>query len=292
MATAVTQDMVLGMDDALPVFPRVIDEILLCLDDPDASLERLVRHIERDPVLAGRVFAQANSAAARTTRRDASVRDIFTATSLIGLARLRETVIMTSLGGFLRSALPPGMVPGFWEHSAATGVAAREVARWARQPHDPALIAGLLHDIGQLWLFRFDPQAFTVAWQKTVSREMSVNQAECEQFSIDHAQVGAWLAEAWGLPTQVVLAIAGHHVPDSHIDEPLVAVVHIAEVLSNALDLGSGDARVPYLSVPACEMLGLNWGEGIEPMFGRIEAVSQFVGHYFQPAGMPAGSPA
>jgi len=280
MARDITRDRVLETADALPVFPRVIDEILICLEDPDASLEKLVRHVERDPVLAGRVFAQANAAATRS-RREPKVRDLFTATSLIGLSRLREIVIMTSLAGFLRDVLPPGLMPGFWEHSSATGVSARELAHWTHRPTDPALIAGLLHDVGQLWLCRFDPQAYARAWDKTVARELPILKAEREQFGIDHAQVGGWLAEHWGLPEAVVAAIRHHHVPDDALAEPLVAVVHVAEVLSNALDLGAGDARVPYLSEKACDMLGLTWDEDVEAMFGRIDAVSHFVGHYF-----------
>lgn len=281
MASIVTREMVVDTRNALPVFPRVIDEILMRLDEPDTSLDQLVRHVERDPVLCGRIFALANSAAART-RRDSRVRDLFTATSLIGLSKLRETVIVTSLSGFLRGALPVGMAPGFWEHSAATGVCAQQLAILTHQPADPAMIAGLLHDIGQLWLFRFEPEKFSAAWARAGTHETTIAQAEKEQFGVDHTEVGAWLAESWELPPAIVAAIRGHHAPDAVLDEPLVAVVHVAEVLSNALDLSSGNARVTYLSGKACEQLGLTWDESAEAMFGRIEAVTQFLGSYYK----------
>lgn len=277
----VTREDVLSNRDSLPAFPRVIDEILATLDDPDASMGMLVGHVERDPVLAAQILFLANVAASRT-RPDACVKDLYTATSLIGLSRLRQATIVASLAGFLRRALPPGLSPGFWEHSAAAGICARQIALQAHQPGDKALIAGLMHDVGQLWLFRFQPDAFMEAWHEASSRENPIEVAERIRFDTDHAQIGAWLAESWSLPSAVCKAILHHHAPDEALHEPLVAVVHVAEVLSNALDLGGSDPRVAYLSDAACEQLGLKWDESSEALFGRIDAVSHFLGAYFK----------
>ena len=283
MRRMVTRDEVVAHRDALPVFPRVIEEILKTLDDPEANIHLLVTHVTRDPVLSGRIFALANAAASRT-RRDSKVRDLYTATSLIGLSRLRQTVIMTSLAGFLRGSLPPGLSPGFWEHSAATGVAAQQLALHVHQPADAALIAGLLHDIGQLWLYRFEPENFMVAWQAARNREATIEGAERIQFGVDHSTIGAWLAECWELPPEICQAIQQHHAPPELENmPPLVAVVHVAEVLSNALDLGEGEgSRVTYLSARACEVLGLHWDFDSEALFGRIDATSHFTTKYFR----------
>lgn len=282
MSRIITRDDVVRTSDALPVFPRVIEDILATLDDPDANLKLLVSYIGRDPVLAGRIFSMAN-AAANHTRRNAAVRDLYTATSLIGLTKLRQMAIATSLAGFLHGALLPGLAPGFWEHSAATGVCAQQLAVHARQPADTALIAGLLHDVGQLWLYRFEPQAFMAAWQDAESHRQVIVDAERERFGVDHTLIGAWLADTWGLPPAMCQAIRSHHDPDEALPDPLVAIVHVAEVLSNALDISGGaSARVTYLSAEACELIGLNWDESVYPLFGRIEAVSQFVTTYFQ----------
>lgn len=194
MAHQLTQDEVLAGRDALPAFPRVINEILASLDDPDANLNLLVGFIGRDPVLAARVFSLAN-AGTNKTRQNATVRDLYTATSLIGLAKLREMAVMASLTGFRLGALPEGMSPEFWRHSAAAGVSAQQVAAHARQSPDLALIAGLLHDIGQLWLFRFKAESFLRVWQASVSHIEKICHAEQAEFGVDHATIGAWLAE-------------------------------------------------------------------------------------------------
>lgn len=287
MHRPVTREAVLAQRDALPAFPRVIEKILETLDDPDANINLMVGHVSHDPVLSARVFSLAN-AAASNTRRDAKIRDLYTATSLIGLQRLREAVIMTSLIGFLRGELPAGLSPGFWQHSAATGISAQQVAAHTHLPGDPALIAGLLHDIGQLWLYRFEPEAFMVAWGAAADRKAGIVDAEREIFAVDHAQVGAWLAESWGLPPPICKAIQHHHAPDLALDEPLVAVVHVAEVLSNALDLGGSNPRVTGLSDAACDQLGLRWDDSVEPLFGRIEGAGRYVASYFRLPGETA----
>lgn len=284
MLRQISQDEVIARRDTLPPFPRVIEDILLTLDDPDANIKLLVEHVGHDPVLAARVFSLANAAAYRT-RPDSSVRDLYTATSLIGFKRLRQTAIMSSLAGFLRGALPPGFAPGFWEHSTATGISAQQLANQLQQSGDTALIAGLLHDIGQLWLVRIEAQAFSAAWQRAAQGDMSIETAERECFGVDHSIIGAWLVESWGLPASICNAVRFHHAPDSGPDEPLVPLIHVAEVLSNALDLSpQGSSRVSYLSAQSCEKLGLKWDDSMHALFGRIEAVSQFATRYFSPA--------
>jgi putative nucleotidyltransferase with HDIG domain len=283
MAHQLTQDEVLAGRDALPAFPRVISEILASLDDPDANLNLLVGFIGRDPVLAARVFSLAN-AAANKTRHNATVRDLYTATSLIGLSRLREMAVMSSLSTFLRGATPAKLSPEFWRHSAAAGVSAQQVAVHARLSGEMALIGGLLHDIGQLWLFQFQAETFLQVWQASASHTQKIYNAEQEAFGVDHATIGAWLAEGWGLPPAIGDAIRHHHTPDSGPDEPLLHVVHVAEVLSNALDMtGSNSARVTDLSARSCQKLGLNWDESANALFGRIDAMGQFAATYFQP---------
>lgn len=284
MARTITQDEVVAKRDALPAFPRVIEEILVTLDDPEANLNLLVDHVGRDPVLVARVFSQANAVANRT-RRNSAVRDLYTATSLIGLVRLRQTAVVTSLAGFLRGALPPALALEFWEHSAAASVCAQQLSAHVRVSGDAALVAGMLHDIGQLWLFRFENELFTGVWQKSVARHATIDAAERECFGVDHTVIGSWLAESWGLPQPICAAIRRHHAPDSALPDTLIAVVHVAEVLSNALDVSGGESRrVTYVSSRACNQLGLKWDESANALFGRIDAVSRHTAGYFKPA--------
>jgi putative nucleotidyltransferase with HDIG domain len=279
----ITQDEVISRIDDLPAFPRIVVEILAMLDDPDASLALLTDHIKHDPVITARVLAMANSAASKT-RRLSMVRDVFTATSLIGLGRVRETTLTTRLGHFVAGTAGTGRGLGFWRHSVAVGVCSEELAQHValHTPGDMALVTGLLHDIGQLWISRFRPEASQETWNDALGHATGIDAAERARFGCDHAEIGAWLAEHWQLPAPVIAGIRHHHDAATDNDELLVPLLHVAEVLSNALDLGGrAENRVTLISSSACSRLGIVWDESIRPLFGRIEARSAHANQLF-----------
>ena len=62
--------------------------------------------------------------------------------------------------------------------------------------------------------------------------------------------------------------------------------MHVAEVVSNALNLSIGDEnRVSFISNAACEQLGLVWDERAQALFGRIEARSRHANRFFSSQG-------
>ena len=279
----VDRDLVLEKSGDLPGFPRVINEILETLDDPEANLNILTHLIQLDPVITARVLSQANKAAS-LTRNLANIRDIFTATSLIGIGRVRQMVLVSSCVDYIRELGSSALATTFWQHSVAVGVCGEELALFVKTPVSSAaaLIAGLLHDVGQLWLARFNAELFRDAWGDALGHGVGIERAERERFGVDHAELGAWLAEHWLLPQSIVAAIRHHHACDAALDQPLVPVVHVAEVLSNALDLtGRKENRVTHISSGACAALGLVWDEDVRTLFGRIEARSRHVNSFF-----------
>jgi putative nucleotidyltransferase with HDIG domain len=279
----IDQNLVIQKAVELPGFPRIVSAILDTIDDPDANFNILTHLIEHDPVIAARVLAVANAAAERT-RRPSAIRDIYAAASMIGIGRVRSVALIGSCVDFFDKIGAPDQAATFWQHSVAVGICAEEIALHMDHPisASAALIAGLLHDIGQLWLYRFDRLGFRSAWQGALTHGKGIDITEREQFGVDHTVVGAWLAEHWGLPPSLVAAIRGHHHGDSLLDEPLVAVTHVAEVLSNALDLtGRKENRVTQLSATACNQLGLAWDEHSRQLFGRIDARSRHANTFF-----------
>lgn len=282
MSYRISQVDVVRQRDYLPAFPRVVGELLATLDDPEANLRVMVDHVARDPVLAARVFAQANMAARQAWGKK-TVQDLYAATTLIGLRSLREIVCLVSLAGFFSENTARRVAPAFWEHSVATGVCAQQLAVYASVPRDIGLISGLLHDVGQLWLHRCMPDAFAEVCEQAAQGLHAIDTLEQACFGVDHATIGAWLADSWGLPQSITLAINSHHRPDTALHEPLVAVLHVAEVLSNALDLNGGaENRVGYLSARACQRLNIEWDESFNALFGRIDATSRHLALYFR----------
>ena len=274
---------VIERSDAMVSFPRTVSEILATIDDPDGNLKVLVGCINHDPIIAARVLSVANRAAARA-RRDTDVTDIYTATSLIGMTRVREITLISSLKNFVGAMVSDEHGSRLWQHSVAVGVCCEEISVHVATPIsiDSSLIAGLLHDIGQFWFHAVEPESFHACRLESVARSVGIEQVEREYFGVDHSTVGRWLAEHWELPADICAAIAGHHAPDSEPGGLLVPLVHVAEVLSNALELTGGNANhVSYISSAACKKLGLVWNGDSQTLFGRIEARAQHANAFF-----------
>ncbi|MFM2035240.1 MAG: hypothetical protein RL459_505 [Pseudomonadota bacterium] len=266
----------------LPSFPRVIADILATLDDPDGSLRVLAHCVEHDPVIAARVISAANMAAAG---RGSVVSDLYTATSLIGMSRVRKITLVSSVGAFLDSLGHNSPPATFWAHCMSVGLCCHELTLHLGDSGvsaDTALIAGLLHDIGQLWLYSFQADAYRACLSDALAQGVADEVMERRYFGADHATLGAWLAAHWGLPVDIAAAIEGHCEPDPKASSPLVALVHVGEVLSNALGLaGPDESRVATLSAAACRRLGLVFDDTVRPLLGRIDARSRQANEIF-----------
>lgn len=277
MNTPLNEARVIELAESLPAFPQVVTDILGVLDNDSAGLRKLASHVERDPVITAKIFAQVNSAAART-RTESSPRNVYTAISLIGLTNVRRIVLAHSTISFLKDLPKNAQSSHFWEHSVAVGICAQELARTYTTSSDYALVAGLLHDVGQLWMACFYPEELQRVHNAIIGQKVHIIDAERSEFNgLDHAIIGKTLATYWGLPEQVTAAIQYHHDPDQGLPNGLVALTHVAEVISNALDLTKREGnQVSTLSEQACAELGIDWEEDMSRLFGEIEARTEY----------------
>jgi len=268
-----TIEQVLERAPELPALPQIVTRILAMLGDEAANAEVLGSHIVSDPAVVARLLAAANSSAFGSAGHIESVRQ---AILLLGVKRVRDITLATAIVDRFHAA-PPFDARRLWLHSVGVAICAQEVARSAGLDADVAYTAGLLHDIGQLLLFVFDPAAYSAALRLRTERDIDIVEAEREVLGVDHAHVGGALARYWKLPEAVADAISAHHVSDQGEPEGEMAdAVHVAEVLSHALNLGGGEgAKVPVVSDLSCARMGVDWRQFAEH-FPVIEA--RFVG--------------
>jgi putative nucleotidyltransferase with HDIG domain len=150
-------------------------------------------------------------------------------------------------------------------HSLAVACCAREIAGVASPQIDPELAycAGLLHDIGKLALQETMPKSFIRIVEQAESKQQSSCVIEQENLGCDHAIIGRHLAQRWGFPNQIALAIWLHHseviaicerVPEAKI----AAVIQLADSMSRQLNIGSsGSFDPPAAPEPIAEFLGI-----------------------------------
>ncbi len=107
-----------------------------------------------------------------------------------------------------------------------------------------AYMAGLLHDIG----FMVNCLAFS-----------QLDEAERATMGFTHCETGQALAEKWKLADDIVEVIAHHHaIEHSQAAQPLVALVHLSDLLCRMRGLGYGyyeRHKVDLIADPAWTIL-------------------------------------
>jgi HD-like signal output (HDOD) protein len=249
---------------ALPTLPPVALRLVEAVARMDAeTTEEVARILARDPGLTARTLRLANSDCYGFPRKVGSVE---LAVLVLGPATIRDLVLTASV---VQTLGPDGRaMTDLWNHAMACGVAARALGERVRYPLlGEAYAAGLLHDIGAVLLRQIDAPRFEAAMSLAETQGPSLEEAERSLYGSDHSEVGGWLAERWGLPGEIVEAIACHHRPEAAVRAPeLTALVHIADSLADRAGYAWASVRIPRaLSAYA-------W-ESIEPVPSRREAL-------------------
>jgi putative nucleotidyltransferase with HDIG domain len=190
----------------LPNLPTVATECIALLDDPDGGMTKVAMVIGRDPIVAPQVLRRARSAMMGGGER---VRTIEHAVARLGARQLRALLIELSARRLFESRDPAirRATRNLWEHSVAVAVVARALARRRRDvDSDVAYLAGLLHDVGK-------PVAAALlleAERSTAARDGAWLGSAAWLGVIDecHREVGVAMARSWGLPDEVIFAMA------------------------------------------------------------------------------------
>jgi len=235
---------------SLPTLPKVITEITSLMQNPRTSAEEVGRAITMDQALASKVLRLVNSAFYGFPGR---INTITHAIVILGFNTVKNIVLTASvfdkLGG--HGEQDGFNLEKFWMHSIGTGVIAKEIAKKVNfRFHEESFLAGLLHDIGKIILFKFLPEEFASVQAILQKEDILILDAEKRALDLTHNEIGSWLSQRWNLPEDLRAAILYHHAPVlANQHKTMVSVVHAADVLTRALGIGSGgDKKIPVLS--------------------------------------------
>jgi HD-like signal output (HDOD) protein len=220
----------------LPALPQAVLELLQLLRNDRLSTEQCIRLIEADPILTTRTLRLANSAfygmAGRVTR-------ITDAVAMLGLRTVAGALAAAALTQAFRQEDCPGYSHAdHWQHALATALCARDLAPQAGLDEEEAFLAGLMHDFGCLVLAIHSAPGAAAAMALSREQALPLHVAESLVRGLDHAQVGALLAQHWHFPAEIVAAIEHHHrVPVTEPDHrvPLPTLVQLANTLAHHL---------------------------------------------------------
>jgi HD-like signal output (HDOD) protein len=125
-----------------------------------------------------------------------------------------------------------------WQHGMLTAGFAKCLAQAHGSPikvEDAAFIAGLMHDIGKLVVAANRPDAYEGVLAHQAETGTDFYEAEMAVYQADHAALGGYLLGLWGIPDEVIQAVAYHHTPQRGRDKGVTALtlVHVANAFSN-----------------------------------------------------------
>lgn len=229
----------IGSIEGLPVLPSVCRELNTILTKPDYSLRDLAQVVEKDPALCAKLLQTVNSSFFSVGRRLTTVQD---AISYLGTTMLKNLVTSVSLWRSLEEARPEALSKLARVHTHCQRVAAmsRRLMAGSRARAEEAFVAGLLHDIGETLLIIYLPERYERATQTAQQTGKPFHEVEHELYDVDHAELGAHLLDAWGLPFPVLEAVAFHHsAPElEHTALESADAVYLSELLVSAKEKG------------------------------------------------------
>jgi len=247
--------------DALPTLPHVYLEVRAALEQvEETSTEKVAAAIAQDPAMAAKILQIANSAFFGQRRQ---IETVQRALFVLGMNMVETLVLSTYVFQILNSEeLDNFNSANLWQHSMCCGAVARALAEEKgadKETREKVMIAGILHDLGKLALAKYAAKRYAQIIDLAHQRQVLISEVEQELIDTDHAAVGGYIADWWNLPETIVDAIRCHEKPTlSQTDRQITAFVHLADVLTYRLDVGSSsNGRKPDIEPAALDEVGL-----------------------------------
>jgi diguanylate cyclase (GGDEF)-like protein/putative nucleotidyltransferase with HDIG domain len=285
---------ILTLDDKkLPSFPQVAVKLMEASKDETVSLTDLAKILETDPGISARVLEIVNSAFYGIGRQ---ITKLSEAVPLLGLNEIKKIALgMTVFEKMFKSGRTRQFDRLlFWRHSLSVAVLSLEIARKTgyKDPEE-AYIAGLLHDVGKIFLDISGKQDYGSFIQELSSSTELIIEKERNTLGLGHDDIGAFFCSLWKLPEKLIMTVKYHHQPFDHMDftqedKLLISIVSLANFLCWTQGIGSFDFIRPPILPPEVETFidleKIDVVNCILQMNKEIESISEFYQFVFPSA--------
>ena len=214
--------------DELPQFPDNIVYLQKLISDPESEISDVARQISMDPALTAELLKLVNSAEFMLQKR---VDNIVEAVKYVGMRTLKAILFQYGT----QKLLDKGQ-RWLWDHSYKAAFYAYTLARYMLKRKDildDVYVGGILHDMGKIIFSSVHPQLLEKIELFAQRREIDRDLFEDLSAGLNHAEIGALIAEKWNFPEVLIAAIRYHHDPSAISSEfsPVVNTVYLANAL-------------------------------------------------------------
>lgn len=203
--------------DNLPSPSGVADQIIHLSSESNSNIDTLVEIVSLDPALSAKLLRIANSS---FYAHQAKTENIQQAVVMFGWEGALNHALSFSLVGEMKDNDDGLDYSFYWKRSLATAVASRCLAgATGYRMKEELFLPGLLQDIGMLAIDNVHPDLYSGIRAKQHDHKYLIN-FEKDRLGFDHALVGSWLLNKWGIPEKITELVAMSHGENlEHISE-------------------------------------------------------------------------
>jgi putative nucleotidyltransferase with HDIG domain len=253
--------------NTLPQFPENILMVQKLINDPNSEMADIARQISMDPALTGDLLKIVNSAQYMLSKK---VDNISEAVKMVGIRGIKNLLLSYGTQKILGDETVDKK--SLWEHSYKTAFYAFNLVKNFRRDHnllDDAYVGGILHDMGKIVFSNVHPDLLKKIKKFCVDRGIPSSTFEDLSAGMNHAEIGALIAEKWNFPEALVSSIKYHHDPGSAPKEykDLVDTVYLANMFC---ELERGAVIFEQIDSAVLENFGLTSKKQITNLIERF----------------------
>jgi HD-like signal output (HDOD) protein len=247
----------------LPALPTVIIQVVKATEKETVSTHEIEELISTDAAISTKLLKVVNSAYFGMPKQIFSINQ---AIAILGMHQVRNLVLSIGVLNALTtdSARTEDMQKCFWERSFGAASCAQLIGRIKRLPpkeQELLFVAGLLHDIGVLFLLTQFTSPYLEVLKASQANQEPLVVVERRALHTDHATLGGMLAEKWNFPEDLTELISRHESPSSPDEYPSGACLFIADRVVCAMYEGTACGFSAGIDQNQVDWLGLDEDE-------------------------------
>ncbi len=258
------------------------NRVIEITSNPNSSLAELLDVIKYDQGMTANLLRICNSAYFGLKNKIVSIKQ---AVAYLGLNKVASLVVLGhSADNFKKAQVGYDLNEGeLWRYSVSSALIAEDLAETKRLENISLIFtSALLKDIGKVILSAYVKDSFEDINKAVQDRGLTFVDAEKEVIGIDHAELGARVAEKWNFNPAMVDIIRNHHDPDkAPPDDISIPIVYLADSICMMIGIGVGSDGLAYRYhqdiVDRLNFSDTDLQKTIASFWGKIQAVEELI---------------
>ncbi|MCL2441577.1 MAG: HDOD domain-containing protein [Treponema sp.] len=263
----VLSDEIVHSINSLPQFPENVLMVQKLINDPTSDMPTIARQISMDPALTADLLKIVNSAQYMLSKKVDNISD---AVKMIGIKGIKN--LLYSYG--TQKVLGDDTVDKkkLWEHSYKTAFYAYNLVKNFKNDNsllDDVYVGGILHDMGKIIFSNVHPDLLNKIKGFCTDKNLPASTFEDLSAGMNHAELGALIAEKWNFPERLVAAIRFHHDPEAAPEacKDLVDTVYLANMFC---EYENGNISFDQLESAPMENFNLKSKKQVDTLLERL----------------------